>query len=87
MKQTQTICIDIHGMCTSEAHKFILNKLNNCSSNISEIEIIHGYNNGQALQKLVRQQLKHPRIERKIIGLNNGSTTLIIHKKESGNKK
>ena len=78
MKHDRCITIDLHGMTVSEARKRIQQLLKTCPQDTVQIEIIHGCNSGQALQKFVRRELKHPRILRKSFGLNGGSTTLIL---------
>lgn len=75
-----TIKADLHGMPVIQAKREMQILLKTCPKNITEIEVVHGYINGQALQKYIRRELSHPRIERKIIGMNNGSTTLILKK-------
>lgn len=78
MKHDRCITIDLHGMTVSAARKRIQQLLKTCPKDTVQIEIIHGCNSGQALQKFVRRELKHPRILRKSFGLNGGSTTLIL---------
>lgn len=72
-----TLILNIHGMTVQQAKKEIQSILKSCPKNIKEIEVIHGYNGGKALQQYVRS-IKHPKVERTIIGLNNGKTTLIL---------
>ena len=72
---------DIHGMTVSEAKKALEQLLNTADSTIKEIDVIHGYSNGQALQNMVRKDLKHKRIAAKILSLNQGITTLKLNAK------
>lgn len=69
--------LDIHGMTVQQAKKEIQSVLKSCPKIVREIDVIHGYNGGKALQQYVRS-IKHPKVERCIIGLNNGKTTLIL---------
>jgi len=69
-----TLTVDLHGMTVSEARATLLRELKSCPKTVSEIDVIHGFKGGQELLKMVRS-FSHPRIERKILGLNNGSTT------------
>lgn len=69
--------LDIHGMTVQQAKKEIQSVLKSCPKIVREIDIIHGYNGGNALQQYVRS-IKHPKVDRVIIGLNNGKTTLIL---------
>lgn len=73
-----TIKADLHGMPVIQAKREMMQLLKTCPKNIKEIEVVHGYINGQALQKYIRKELTHPRIERKVFGMNNGSTTIIL---------
>lgn len=75
-----TLTLDLHGMTVNEAKKELQTVISTCPKQIREIEVIHGYTKGQALQTFVRREFTHPKIERKIIGMNNGATTLIIKK-------
>ena len=69
--------IDIHGMTTADAKKR-LEQIISSAKPKSEITVIHGYHAGQALQNMVRKQLKHKRIKQKILSMNFGETILII---------
>ncbi len=70
--------VDLHGMPVIQAKREMQQLLKTCHKTTREIEVIHGYTNGQALQKYIRKELSHPRIERKVFGMNNGSTTIIL---------
>lgn len=76
----KNITIDLHGMPLSQVQREIHKILKNCSKDTNEIEIIHGYNNGDRILKYIRNELKHPRIDKKILGMNNGITTIILKK-------
>lgn len=69
--------LDIHGMTVQQAKKEIQSVLKMCPKVVREIDIIHGYNGGKVLQQYVRG-IKHPKVDRVIIGLNNGKTTLVL---------
>ncbi|NLP25941.1 MAG: Smr/MutS family protein [Clostridiales bacterium] len=73
-----TLTVDLHGMTVTEARSELLRVLKSCPKHIKEIDVIHGYTKGQALQNLIRREFSHPKIERKIITMNNGSTTFIL---------
>lgn len=70
--------VDIHGMTVMEAKKELTNLITKCDKATKEIDVIHGYQGGQALLNLVRKELKHPRLARRILSLNQGVTTLVI---------
>lgn len=71
--------IDVHGMSSSEAKKYINQILNSLSKDIQILTIIHGYHSGNALAKMIRANFKkHQKVDKIIIGLNQGSTDLIL---------
>ena len=74
------ISIDLHDMPVIQAKRQIQTILKNCKKDIDEIEVIHGFHSGDKILKYVRTDLKHPRIERKVLGLNNGITVLVLKK-------
>lgn len=73
-----TITVDLHGYTVAEARRELPKLITSCDKLIKEIDVIHGYSGGTALQNYVRKELKHKRIVRKILTMNQGSTTLII---------
>lgn len=70
--------VNIHGMTAQDARRALEQLLSRTGKNVTEIKVIHGYNNGQVLRDMVRKQLKHPRIGAKLISLNPGETRLIL---------
>lgn len=70
--------IDIHGMSVSEARKNLKSFLSTLPKGVTEVEVIHGYNQGNALQQYIRKEFSHKRIERKILSGNNGITIFLI---------
>lgn len=74
-----SITIDLHGETTISARQKLQSRLNSLPKNTRELVVIHGYRSGTALQETVRK-FKHPKVERVIIGLNQGETTLLIKK-------
>lgn len=77
-----TIEVDIHGMRAAEAKKQLELLLGRADGSIREIVVIHGFHGGNILQGMVRNQLKHARIKQKILSLNGGQTTLLLHEKK-----
>lgn len=69
--------IDLHNQTVESARKLITNTLNNLPSDVREVNVIHGYHQGTALRDMVRKY-SNSRIERKILGLNQGSTIFVI---------
>ena len=72
------ITVNLHDMSVSEAKKWLEAKVSGAPRDTEEIEVIHGYHGGTALQNMVRKSFHHPRVKRKILGLNQGSTILIL---------
>ena len=77
-KDGNTLTADIHGMQTAEAKTALERLISSADKSIAEITVIHGYSGGRALVNMVRNKLKHKRIERKILSMNQGETTLMI---------
>lgn len=74
--------IDIHGLTVAEAKRELISFLNRIDNRANEVEVIHGYQGGQALLNFVRKEFKHPRVEKKLLSLNQGITTLKIKPKQ-----
>lgn len=74
-----SIEIDLHGHTTDSARALLTSTLKELPSDVREVVVIHGYRQGNALQKLVREY-KNKKVERKILGLNRGSTIFVIRK-------
>lgn len=70
--------IDLHSMSVIESKKYLKTYLNTLGKGVVEVRVIHGYSSGTNLQKFVRKEFNHKRIERKILELNPGMTTFII---------
>ena len=73
------IAIDIHGETRQSGRKLLENNLKSLSKDAREVIVIHGYHQGNTLQQMVRS-FKHPMVERKILGLNQGETIFLIKK-------
>lgn len=77
-KDKNTMEADIHGMTAREAKRALEQLLSHAGKDVTEIRVIHGYHNGQALRDMVRLRLKHPRISAKLVCLNPGETRLLL---------
>lgn len=75
-----TLEVDIHGMRVLEAKKQLELLLGRCGPDVHEIVVVHGYRGGNALQNMVRNELRSPKIKQKILSLNQGETTLILNR-------
>lgn len=74
-----SIEIDLHGHTVESAKTLLNDTLKKLPKGVREVNVIHGYRGGTALRDMVRKY-SHPKIERKILGLNQGITTFIIKK-------
>lgn len=74
-----SIEIDLHGQTADSARALLTSTLKELSGDVREVIVIHGYHQGNTLQKLVREY-KNKKIERKILSLNRGSTIFVIKK-------
>ena len=74
------VTVDLHAMTVTQAQAqaHLTARINRLPSKIKEVVVIHGYNGGTALQKMVRKDFKHPRVKRKILSLNPGITSLLL---------
>ena len=74
------ITINLHDMPLIQAQREMNRILKTCPKDTDEIEVIHGYHNGDRILRYIRFELKNPRIIRKILGLNNGITLIDMKK-------
>lgn len=72
-----SITVDLHGETVDSARRILTQRLKSLGKDTREVVVIHGYHGGTALLSMVRS-FKHPKLERKIVGLNNGETVFII---------
>ena len=71
--------VDLHGLTREEAHAEIIYHLNSIDTNYDGIEFIHGYHGGNTLKNLVRNDINHPIIAKKVN--ISASSTIILTKK------
>ena len=82
VRDGNTLLVDIHGMRVEPAKFRLETIIENCGADIKEIVVIHGYNSGQALKNMVREELQSPRIRQIRASLNAGQTIIALHKKK-----
>lgn len=70
--------IDIHMMTVTQAKSYLLQVFNKLDSNITEVVVIHGFNNGTVLKEMIVNEFKHPKIQAKYPALNSGRTRIFI---------
>lgn len=72
-----SIEIDLHGHTVDSARRLITDTLKTLPKDVREVSVIHGYHSGNALRNMV-SKYSNAKIERKILGLNQGVTIFII---------
>lgn len=71
--------LDIHGMTKYQAKVYLDSQLKKVKHDIYRLRVIHGYQGGTQLRDMVRKEYgHHPRVIRVEIGLNQGSTDLVL---------
>ena len=70
--------VDIHHMTRDEAKRHLELLLGRLDGSVKELTVIHGYSGGTVLRDMVRNSLRHPRIQSKYGSLNPGITILIL---------
>ena len=74
-----TIRIDLHGMTCYQAQVTIDAALRRAKGSVYRLELIHGYHGGTELRTMIRREYgKHPKVKRIELGLNQGSTELVL---------
>lgn len=76
----KTLRIDLHHYRVEAAYDLLMRKIDEAiSQKIYVIEVIHGYNHGNALRTMVQSLTKedHPDILRVRLGLSNSGTSYI----------
>lgn len=77
--QSGTIELDLHGMTCAQAQVAIDAALRRARPSTYRLEVIHGYHGGTELRDMVRRiYAKHPKVRRIELGLNLGSTVLVL---------
>ena len=77
--QSGTLRLDLHGMNCAQARAAIDAALRRAGGSVYRVEVIHGYRGGTELRSMVRSAYaKHPKVKRLEVGLNPGSTELVL---------
>ena len=74
------ITINLHDMPLIQAQREMNRILKTCPKDTDEIEVIHGYHNGDRILRYIRFELKNQRMIRTFLGLNNGVTLIELKK-------
>lgn len=75
-----SVTIDLHGQTVYSAQKVLTTRLKNIPPDVREVCVIFGYHGGTALKDFV-MQYKNGKIEKKILGLNQGSVIFVLKDK------
>ncbi len=76
-KPNTTLSIDIHGLYVEDALQRVRDFVAKAPNTIEKIIVIHGYNNGTALQEAVRHRLHAPRIKEVSARFGNDGETIL----------
>ena len=77
--QSGTIRVDLHGMNCTQAQAAVAAALRRAGGSVYRLEVIHGFHSGTQLRDMVRRVYgRHPKVRRLELGLNQGSTTLVL---------
>lgn len=71
--------LDLHNLTKEEAKYQLIDSISFCQSHIKQIVVVHGYSLGTVLLKMVRTEIKHPRIKSIIRGTNPGITLINLN--------
>lgn len=59
--------VDLHGQTKEDAKITLLHELGLIDADIKCLVVVHGYHGGTILKKLVKDEFKHERIEKKVV--------------------
>lgn len=85
LKPEEILVVDLHEMTVAEAEYYLEKELDTAPEYVKVVEVVHGFHKGRAILNMVRNEFKHPRIERKYLSLNSGITRLELKKIEKNN--
>ena len=74
-----TVTLDLHGMTCTQAQAAVDAALRRAGRGVYRLELIHGYHGGSALRDMIRKTYgRHPKVLRLELGLNPGTTELVL---------
>ena len=77
--QSGTISLDLHGMTCYQAQVAIDAALRRTGGSVYRVQLIHGYHGGTELRAMIRRvYARHPKVLRLELGLNPGTTDLVL---------
>jgi len=77
-KDNEVMTVDLHNMKVWDAWGYLDRLIAVAPKETNEIIVIHGFNNGTHLMKMVRNDYKNNRVKGKFSCWNEGRTSLII---------
>lgn len=81
-KPNTSFSIDIHGLYVDDALQKVREFIAKAPNTIEKIIVVHGYNNGTALQEAVRHRLHSPKIQEIAPRFGNDGETVIWLKRK-----
>ena len=72
------VTADLHGVYERDARDILYGWLDRAPADVTELRVIHGYQNGTALRDMIRQDFSHPRVKAILPSLNPGETRLLL---------
>lgn len=85
LKPEEILIIDLHEMTVAEAEYYLEKELDTAPEYVKVVEVIHGFHQGRAILNMVRKEFRHPRILRKYVEFNQGTTKFELKKLEKNN--
>ena len=85
LREEEKLIIDLHEMTVAEAAYYLEKELDTAPEYVKVVEVVHGFHKGRAILNMVRKEFKHPRIERKYLSLNSGTTKFELKKIDRNN--
>ena len=85
LKPEEILVVDLHELTVAEAAYYLEKELDTAPEYVKVVEVIHGFHQGRAILEMVRKEFKHPRIKRKYLGFNGGTTKFELNKIEKTN--
>lgn len=77
--QSGKLRLDLHGMTCCQAQTAIDAALRRAGGSVYRVELVHGYHGGTQLRDMIRRTYaRHPKVKRLELGLNPGSTELVL---------
>ena len=79
--------VDLHGLVASDAKKKLERLVATRPPKYTQITVIHGHRQGDAISRMVRGRSFNPkRVKQKILTLNAGETILLLHPPATASK-